>query len=141
MRDLLMKQELNRIKAWLPELVDKMYELAMGIQTVDDKGAPAYSRPPDRHAIDSLINRVLGRPGGAKDDPPSAALDGRVVICLPPNGRDAASGSTDRAPTGASDAVPGDAGGHSGVRRKRGRGKDVRPAAGGLAPLATSRVR
>lgn len=50
----------------LPDLIERMFELAEGItvQEVDKKtgGLKVYSRPPDREAARYLIDRILGKP-------------------------------------------------------------------------------
>jgi hypothetical protein len=54
-----------KISAKLPWLADKLFELAEGVQVqkIDRKGhRRIYSEPPDRQAIESLIDRVMGKP-------------------------------------------------------------------------------
>jgi len=49
----------------LPWLIDKQFELAEGvtIQIEDDDGdRHIYQRPPDRQAIEYLLNRIMGKP-------------------------------------------------------------------------------
>jgi len=50
----------------LPDLIDRMFELADGVevQEVDKKtgATKVYSRPPDRDAIRYLVDRILGKP-------------------------------------------------------------------------------
>lgn len=56
----------KRIADHLPDLVDRMLELAAGVevQTVDEEtgGIKVYSKAPDRQAAEYLINRIMGKP-------------------------------------------------------------------------------
>ena len=76
------------INSRLSDLIERLFELADGVRVTDDQGEPAYRRPPDRLAIEYLIDRVLGRPISAK---PSGMTDiGSVRIVtftLPDNQR------------------------------------------------------
>lgn len=64
-----------------------MFELADGVRVADDDAGPVYSRPPDRAAIEYLLNRVLGRPGMQGDEGQSVSVENSVTIVLPDNGR------------------------------------------------------
>lgn len=56
----------GRIADRLPHLVDRMLELADGvlIEDLDEETGVTnvYRRPPDRQAIEYLMNRIMGRP-------------------------------------------------------------------------------
>lgn len=54
----------KRIADRLPWLIDKDFELAEGVlirQETKD-GPRIYSQPPDRQAIEYLLNRIMGKP-------------------------------------------------------------------------------
>lgn len=60
----------KRIADKLPQLIEKLFELADGvsIQETDKDGVPiVYLRPPDRQALEYLINRVMGKPVEKRD--------------------------------------------------------------------------
>ncbi len=60
----------KRIADKLPELVDRMFELANGVtlQETDDDGITnIYTRPPERQAIEYLLNRIMGKPTERKE--------------------------------------------------------------------------
>jgi hypothetical protein len=97
-----------RITARLPELIDRMFELADGVRVQDDETGVTYARPPERAAIEYLLNRVLGRPGPSKGEPDSVAFEGRVTIVLPDNGRGVVDGDSTAA--GPAEPVSCDAG-------------------------------
>jgi hypothetical protein len=118
-------EAVGRIAARLPDLIDRMFELADGVRVVDDETGTLYTRPPERAAIEYLLNRVLGRPASAsgpnaKPEIDRISLEGSVTIVLPDNGRDllpsgARPGTHGGAvgnpsPARASDVVPHDAG-------------------------------
>lgn len=69
------------------ELIDQLFVLAEGVRVVDADGEPAYLRPPDRQAIEYLLNRALGKPaaGTVRSE---VNVGGEVMIVLPDNGRD-----------------------------------------------------
>jgi hypothetical protein len=48
----------------LPWLIGKLFELADGVtvQVIDDDGVNIYTRPPDRGALEYLVNRIMGKP-------------------------------------------------------------------------------
>ncbi len=46
----------------LPDLLEKQWELAMGVQAVDKKSGIVYTTIPDRAAGQYLIDRVMGKP-------------------------------------------------------------------------------
>jgi hypothetical protein len=56
----------KRIADRLPDIVDRLLELADGIQvqTVDEEtgGINIYAKPPDRQAAEYLLNRIMGKP-------------------------------------------------------------------------------
>lgn len=56
----------KRIADRLPELIDKMMELANGVlieETNPVTGDPqVYQKPPDRQALEYLVNRIMGKP-------------------------------------------------------------------------------
>ena len=55
----------KRIADRLPWLIDKEFELAEGVsvQTEGEDGEThIYQRPPDRMAIEYLLNRIMGKP-------------------------------------------------------------------------------
>lgn len=55
----------KRIADRLPDLIDKQFELAEGVtvQEADGHGGQrVYSRPPDRQAVEYLLNRIMGKP-------------------------------------------------------------------------------
>lgn len=54
-----------KIAAKLPWLVDKLLELAGGVQCerlLRDGTAVVYTEPPDRQAAEYLIDRIMGKP-------------------------------------------------------------------------------
>jgi hypothetical protein len=55
----------RRIADRLVDLIDYLFELAEGV-TVQEKdrhgNTKVYTRPPDRQAIEYLINRIMGKP-------------------------------------------------------------------------------
>lgn len=60
----------RRIADRLPELIDKMFELAEGVQVEKQSilfGPVVYKEPPNRQAIEYLINRVMGKPTERKE--------------------------------------------------------------------------
>lgn len=60
----------KKIADRLPWLVDKAMELAEGvvIQEPDAEGSPRiYQRPPDRQAIQYLLDRIMGKPTERKE--------------------------------------------------------------------------
>lgn len=55
----------KRIADRLPELIDRQFELANGVLVEDSglDGQPVvYRKPPDRQAIEYLLNRIMGKP-------------------------------------------------------------------------------
>lgn len=56
----------KRIGDRLPEVIDKMFELAEGVtvQEIDPKTGDAriYTTPPDYRAVSYLIDRIMGKP-------------------------------------------------------------------------------
>ncbi len=66
----------------LPWLVDKQFELAEGvtIQTEDSDGEThIYQRPPDRQAIEYLLNRIMGKPTERQEVDQTGGVTVRVV--------------------------------------------------------------
>ena len=56
----------GKIADRLPMLVDKMFELAEGVLVEDINPilgtTSVYQKPPDRSAIEYLVNRIMGKP-------------------------------------------------------------------------------
>lgn len=54
----------KKIADRLPWLIDKEFELAEGVLIEEQTlvGPIVYQKPPDRQAIEYLINRVMGKP-------------------------------------------------------------------------------
>ena len=55
----------KRIADRLPELVDSLFDLALGVpveKETPDGERVVYVKPPDRQAILNLLNRVMGKP-------------------------------------------------------------------------------
>lgn len=71
----------------VPDLIDQLFVLAAGVRVADAEGEPSYVQPPDRQAIEYLLNRAFGKPasGPAKSE---VKLGGEVLIVLPDNSRD-----------------------------------------------------
>lgn len=49
----------------LPTLIDRALELAEGVTVKEidkDGGINIYTKPPDRQAIEYLVNRIMGKP-------------------------------------------------------------------------------
>lgn len=88
----------KRIADRLPALVEKLFELADGIavQVVDDDGVQVYTRPPDRQAIEYLLNRIMGKPTERKE---ITGADGGMIgvhfVNYRDNLTDSAGGSTE----------------------------------------------
>lgn len=60
----------SRIADRLPWLIDKQFELAEGVWREETSATGArivYKTPPDRQAIEYLINRVMGKPTEKRD--------------------------------------------------------------------------
>lgn len=73
----------------VPDLVERMFDLAEGLKVLDEDGQSVFTRPPDRLAIEYLLNRAFGKP--ALSVPASGVgIQSKVVIVLPENGRDIA---------------------------------------------------
>lgn len=71
----------KRIADKLPTLIDRAFELAEGvtIQEVDKEGGVnIYTRPPDRQAIEYLINRIMGKPTDRQETDIEGGLTIRV---------------------------------------------------------------
>lgn len=68
----------KRIADRLPDLVDKLFELAEGVE-VQDKGK-VYCTPPDFRAASYLVDRILGKPTQAVDAAVSGPNGGPQVI-------------------------------------------------------------
>jgi len=89
----LIRQVNQQISREIPELIGKLFELAAGVQVKGDDGEPAYSRPPDRMAIEYLMNRVLGKPAGGSSGITINEVnptERSIMIVLPDNSRDPA---------------------------------------------------
>ncbi len=54
----------RRICDRLPELIDKLFELSMGVLVEGQmpQGMVVYQQPPSFKALEYLVNRVMGRP-------------------------------------------------------------------------------
>lgn len=54
----------RRIADRLPILIDRMFELSDGLSMIDttDDEPRIYTKPPDRLALEYLINRIMGKP-------------------------------------------------------------------------------
>jgi CubicO group peptidase (beta-lactamase class C family) len=81
----------KRIADKLPYLIDQMFELAAGVlvQEADGHGGTRiWDKPPDRAAIEYLLNRVMGKPTervihqGDDDAPPISVRT--VTAVIPP---------------------------------------------------------
>ncbi len=60
----------KRIADRLPELIDRMFELASGVMVEEmdaEGGVNVYSKVPDRQAAEYLINRIMGKPTERKE--------------------------------------------------------------------------
>lgn len=61
----------RRIADKLPDLVDRLMELANGVLVKEFDVATGedrvYQRPPDRQAAEYLINRIMGKPTDRKE--------------------------------------------------------------------------
>lgn len=72
----------------VPELVERMLDLAEGVRVVDEESQSVFSRPPDRLAIEYLLNRAFGKPASVPAPGTEVGPQSKVVIVLPENGRD-----------------------------------------------------
>ena len=62
------QQAERRIRDRLPELVDRMFELANGVLVeVSIDGRSVYQRAPDYKALSYLIDRIMGKPTERKE--------------------------------------------------------------------------
>jgi len=64
------QQAEKRIRDRLPELIDRMFDLASGVlveETGIDGRPYVYQRPPDYKAASYLIDRIMGRPTERKE--------------------------------------------------------------------------
>ncbi len=77
----------GRILPRVPDLVERMMELADGIRVFDESGEAVFTRPPDRLAIEYLLNRAFGKPAATVHTSAEVGMESRVVIVLPDNGR------------------------------------------------------
>ncbi|HAH85763.1 MAG TPA: hypothetical protein DCL60_00155 [Armatimonadetes bacterium] len=60
----------KRIADRLPELVDSLFDLALGVpveKESNDGERVVYIKPPDRQAILNLLNRVMGKPAERRE--------------------------------------------------------------------------
>jgi hypothetical protein len=59
----------TRIADRLPELIDRMFELASGVWAEEQTlaGRIVYQRPPDYKAASYLIDRIMGKPTERKE--------------------------------------------------------------------------
>lgn len=68
----------KRIADKLPILIDRMLELADGVtvQERDREGElDVYTRPPDRQALEYLMNRIMGKPTERRETEHSGHVD------------------------------------------------------------------
>jgi hypothetical protein len=70
----------KRISDKLPWLVDKALELAEGVWVEQEtqEGPVVYKRPPDRQAIEYLLNRIMGKPTERQEVEQSGGVTIRV---------------------------------------------------------------
>lgn len=63
------QQAEKRIRDRLPELIDRMFELADGVlvEEVSITGRSIYQRAPDYKALSYLIDRIMGKPTERKE--------------------------------------------------------------------------
>lgn len=75
----------RKIADKLPDIVDRMLELAEGVRVLDVNMVTleqsVYERPPDRQAIQYLVDRIMGKPKEKSEQ--EINLSGGVVINLP----------------------------------------------------------
>lgn len=73
----------RRIADKLPYLIDKQFELADGVlvERETQEGVVVYRTPPDRQAIEYLLNRIMGKPTERREQ--DVHLNGGVTIFLP----------------------------------------------------------
>jgi hypothetical protein len=65
----------KRIADELPDLIDRLSELAAGVRVVkqaEDGEEKVYRKPPDLRALRYLIDRIMGRPDVEPAAPPEA---------------------------------------------------------------------
>lgn len=73
----------KRIADRLPELVDRLFELAEGVRVEElslDGKSNVYQRPPDFKAASYLLDRILGKPTQAVEA--EVETDGRLRIVV-----------------------------------------------------------
>lgn len=73
----------RRIADKLPWLIDQQMSLAEGVLVEKDtlEGPVIYKTPPDRNAIEYLVNRIMGKPTEKSEQ--DVNLTGGVTILLP----------------------------------------------------------
>jgi hypothetical protein len=74
----------GKIADKLPHIVDRMLELADGVyreQEMPDGAMLIYKTPPDRQAIQYLVDRIMGKPKEKSEQ--DVNLRGGVTILLP----------------------------------------------------------
>jgi len=72
----------KRIADRLPTLIDRMFELSDGVlvQEHDITGTPrVYQKPPDRQALEYLVNRILGKPTERQEQEQTGGLAIRII--------------------------------------------------------------
>lgn len=113
----------KRIADRLPWLIDQQFELAEGVLAEEGKDGEekVYKRPPDRQAVEYLLNRIMGKPTErqeltGKDGEPLDRTDALRAILEDPEAYALASRLADRLAVAA---------GHAGAHPDAG---DVRPA-------------
>lgn len=73
----------RQIRDRLPELIDRMFELASGVlvEGVDPQTAKTfiYQKPPEYKAISYLVDRIMGKPTERQEQTHEGGLTIRVV--------------------------------------------------------------
>ena len=71
----------KQIRDRLPEVVDKMLELAMGVLVEEQtlEGRFIYQKPPDYKAAAYLIDRIMGKPTERQEQTTEGGLTIKVV--------------------------------------------------------------
>ncbi len=75
------EQAERRIRDRLPEVIDAMFDLALGVtvEEVDDAGGVrVYRRPPNQKAAAYLIDRIMGKPTERQEQEHAGGLAIRI---------------------------------------------------------------
>jgi hypothetical protein len=75
----------KRIADRLPDLVDRLFELADGVtiqKTDSEGGVDIYTQPPNIRALVYLVDRILGKPLPEPPPPPAEAPDDDFQVDL-----------------------------------------------------------